>query len=373
MGQVLHFLIDSAAWLLRGAGLFLVVAAIVPFARTGSWLVRVFDFPRFQFGIVGVIVVVLVALLLDSPESVVWCLVVAAATVWQVAHVAQFTPIWPVEVRSATRASRRLVTANLDVRNGSRGEAAEVLDGLQADELLLIETDQAWMDALANLRAAYPHRLEHVEDDGLGMVLWSRSPISEPRLRFLVSDDRVSVDAVVQVDVTRSIRFRGLHPTPPALPREHGTSQENRDDGGRHDSRIRDAELGIVAREVGEQAEATWIVTGDFNDVAWSRTTRLFKRISGLLDPRVGRGLLNTYHARYPLLRYPLDHVMVSPDVAVARLDRVKVPGSDHFGIVMDYMIDESTGGDASQTPGVGEPEHADEVIRQGMDDARAT
>ena len=77
------------------------------------------------------------------------------------------------------------------------------------------------------------------------------------------------------------------------------------------------------------------IVAGDFNDVAWSHTTRLFQRTSRLLDPRVGRGFFNSYNAKLPLLRYPLDHLFSSDHFALVHLERMSYFGSDHFPILV--------------------------------------
>ena len=71
------------------------------------------------------------------------------------------------------------------------------------------------------------------------------------------------------------------------------------------------------------------------NDVAWSRTTRLFRKISQLLDPRRGRSLCNTFHAGYFFMRWPLDHLFHSRHFTLIDMRRLRNIGSDHFPVLV--------------------------------------
>jgi endonuclease/exonuclease/phosphatase (EEP) superfamily protein YafD len=128
----------------------------------------------------------------------------------------------------------------------------------------------------------------------------------------------------------------------------------------------RDAELLIVGQEV-ERRDRPTIIAGDFNDVAWSYTTTLFQKASGLLDPRIGRGMYNTFNANNPLLRWPLDHVYHSDHFKLIRMERGPAWGSDHFPIFIELSLE--SGAEAEQDePGANrkESEQVDERIEDG-------
>jgi endonuclease/exonuclease/phosphatase (EEP) superfamily protein YafD len=92
------------------------------------------------------------------------------------------------------------------------------------------------------------------------------------------------------------------------------------------------------------------LLIGDLNDVAWSRTTKLFTRVSGMLDPRRGRGMFSTFHAGHRLLRWPLDHIFVTEHFTLGQMQRLKEFGSDHFPILATLCYHPSRS-DENDTP----------------------
>lgn len=356
-------------WIVRTLASLVVLCTALPFVRHGAWWIRAWDFPRVQVLALGLVVIAGTILISSATRWRLDMIAVAAAcsaaVIIQAAQVAPYTTLWPKSVPTTRSDSTSLLVVNLDVRNDRKDEVAASIRGVDADLLLVIELDEHWEDGLRALRSRYPHRVGVTRSEGLGIALWSKLPLKDARVEHLVSDRRASVHATVQPARGPSFRFVGVHPTPPGLAVQQGE--------GRYDSRIRDAELLLIADAVGDARSAgddtPWIIAGDFNDVAWSHATRRFQRVSGLLDPRVGRGLMNTYHARYPLLRYPLDHVFMSPSFGVGSMERVRVPGSDHFAVWVDFSLLD-TMAKSPQTKTVDEQDIT-ETIREGVSNAQ--
>jgi hypothetical protein len=207
------------------------------------------------------------------------------------------------------------------------------------------------------------------------MLLYSRLELENSEIRFLIEPAIPSLRSQVRLRSGTLVTLYGVHPRPPGGQGpdeekdsgiEEAAGEEDEDDD-RVDSVMRDAELLLVAIEVQKLGDVPVIVAGDFNDVAWSRTTHLFQRLGGLLDPRVGRGLFNTFDTRSRLLRYPLDHVFASRHFFLVELRRLPDIGSDHFPIfvVLDYDPGASVANEVPQ-PDVGDEQEADEAIDKG-------
>ena len=163
----------------------------------------------------------------------------------------------------------------------------------------------------------YPHSLKQPQSNYYGMHFFSKLELRSPAVRFLVEDDVPSVRAGIRLRSGHWIEFYGIHPRPPEV---------------QEDTEERDAEILLVGKQIKADGRPS-IVAGDLNDVAWSHTTRLFQRISGTLDPRRGRGTFNTFHAHYPIFRWPLDHIFHEASFTLIGLERLRNIGSDHFPV----------------------------------------
>ncbi|MDR5885590.1 endonuclease/exonuclease/phosphatase family protein [Vreelandella janggokensis] len=362
-------------WATRLMLLVLVVVSILPLIPSGQWWIRLWDFPRLQ--LLGVLVFPLLLLVFHAwraqsgKEHAAWGVAVVAIAGWHLYHVLPFTPVWPTEVptveaqANGNQGTLKVVTANVSYKNDQHDEIMTMVQHEDPDLLLLIEVDQEWAEGVSALNERYTNRVGEVRDEGLGLVLWSRFPLLEHEVKHLVSKRRPSIFATLDVPGIGPVEFVGAHPVPPGL-QDRIASNDEIDE--RRDSRVRDAELMRIAHHVQQDADHRWIVAGDFNDVAWSDTTRLFADLSDLKDPRRGRRLLSTYHAERPLWRYPIDHLFVSDGFHLINLDRVKVDGSDHFAISTTLTAAQKD--HARPEASTKEEQEAEEIVEEGSEDA---
>ena len=292
-----------------------------------EWWFRGADFPRLQILALGLIAFILM-LIWDAPWN--WVrevilLGLIAAVSYQLKMVLPYTFVWKKQVKTVTKTELQserqisLIVSNVLTPNTQYHLLLQQIHQHQPDLILTLESDAHWQQALSVLEDDYPYRVAVPLDNLYGMHLYSRLALKDIEVKFILSDEIPSIHATVILRSGQPVQLYCLHPKPPS-PTEA------------KDSTLRDAELLIVGDQIKDLDESC-IVMGDLNDVAWSRTTRLFQRISGLLDPRVGRHFVNTFHADYPLLRWSLDHVFHSTDFALVQMQRLAHIGSDHFPV----------------------------------------
>ena len=330
-----------------------------------EWWFRGADFPRLQILALGLIAFILM-LVWDAPWN--WVrevilLGLIAAVAYQLKMVLPYTFVWKKQVKTVTKTELQserqisLIVSNVLTPNTQYHLLLQQIRQHQPDLILTLESDAHWEQALSVLEDDYPYRVAVPLDNLYGMHLYSRLALEDIEVKFILSDEIPSIHATVILRSGQPVQLYCLHPKPPS-PTEA------------KDSTLRDAELLIVGDQIKDLDESC-IVMGDLNDVAWSRTTRLFQRISGLLDPRVGRHFVNTFHADYPLLRWSLDHVFHSTDFALVQMQRLAHIGSDHFPVYVVLQtgrVFEQAQEELEQTEA--DEQEAQEAIEDGIEKA---
>ncbi len=310
----------------------LIISSFIPAIKGEAWWIRIFDFPQLQIAFLVIICLVIYSIGIRKKRLYDYLLIIGltASLGYLSYRIYPYTIFAKPQVLMADKKDPdntiSIISANVFQKNRQADKLLELLPKYQPDVLLLLETNQWWVDQMKGLESDYPYHRTIPLENTYGMALYSKLPLSQVEIKYVIQEDVPSIHGMISLSEGTLVKFHCLHPKPPT-PSEESSSAP------------RDAELMIIAKSSGFNDRPT-IVIGDLNDVAWSHTTRLFQRVSRLLDPRIGRGFYNTFNADMPMLRWPLDHIFHSNDFKLVGFERLPDIGSDHFPIFVKLQYD---------------------------------
>lgn len=312
--------------------ILLICSTLIPLIRHDFWIFRVFEYPRLQKLVLNLALILV--FLIGYPPTELYGWLLAAALIINLAYLCYqiypFTIFGSKQIVSSRHPAGdnnlRMLIANVYQDNRQSDDYHKLIKKCDPDILLMVETNQWWQDQMDSLTEKYPHQLKVPLENTYGMLLYSRLPLENGMVCFLVENDIPSIETEVRLKSGQLVKLFCLHPQPP-VPQENPRSTE------------RDKEILMVAQK-SKDCKLPVLVIGDLNDVAWSYTTELFTKISGLLDPRRGRGFFNSFNAKYFFLRFPLDHIFCSTDFTLTSIKRMDSCGSDHFPMCAELQYD---------------------------------
>ena len=308
-------------------GIF-IVFGLLAWVNIQKWYVKIFDFAKFHISVFSILLIIFYIIFIKNYTTLDWILLASLAIILigNFSSILPFTPLHKKEIKRGNKdaISTSFLIANVRQANRHTETLKKLIQQYNPNVILLTEVDQYWVDEIADTTQKYEHQILCPLSNTYGIALYSNLPLKNDKVNFYVEDEIPSIRAMIQVSDKDFINFFGLHPKPPAP----WTKLLNKQ-----------AEVLIAAELIKELKDPT-IVAGDLNDVGWSAITSAFKNISGLVDPRIGRGFYNTYNAKVPLFRYPVDHLFVSDCFKLNKIERLPKFGSDHFPIYVEVAYE---------------------------------
>jgi endonuclease/exonuclease/phosphatase (EEP) superfamily protein YafD len=313
----------------------ILLAVLLPFVHSSYWVFRVFEYPRFQ-KLVICCVLFLCWLGLKPWEDrlpLICTIALFISIVYLLYKVFPYTGWNKPEMKGAEAGVEgdhiKILGGNVLQDNTNYEGFVQLIRQNDPDIILLLETDENWEKGLTALEKDYPYTEKKALSNTYGMLFYSRLPVKRSTIKFLTESDIPSLDAQIQLKSGQVVQLWGVHPKPP-MPQEDTRSD------------AKDKELMQVALKARE-CDLPIIVLGDLNDVAWSKTTELFRKTSNLLDPRRGRGFYSTFSAKHWWVRFPLDYIFASTHFTLVGMKRLPPTGSDHFPIFIELQFNNSS------------------------------
>ncbi|ANW96053.1 hypothetical protein AXE80_07080 [Wenyingzhuangia fucanilytica] len=306
----------------------LVVLTFLPFIKNQHWFFKVPDFGRIQILVLQVILWPISIFFLWTDINAIHTLIFILLSVAMGYQILILYPYIIIKNKVYNTKNKELISilsVNVYQFNRQYQPLINLIRKTKPNIFITIETDQKWEEALSVFDHDYQHYKKIALDNTYGMHFYSNLKVSKIKTHYFVADDIPSIEVHITTAKGDSFILYGIHP-PPASPTEEENSKEQ------------DGELMAIAKKSLTQ-QNSMIVVGDFNSVAWSRITKLFAKVSGLIDARIGRGFISTFPAKYRLFKIPIDLVYHSKDITITQLKTLEDIHSDHLPLYLEFYI----------------------------------
>ncbi|MEX0882618.1 MAG: endonuclease/exonuclease/phosphatase family protein, partial [Cyclobacteriaceae bacterium] len=186
---------------LSGISLIAMVASLL---KVGVWWVRVFDFPRIQIlcmGMVALFFFFIPSFNLEGWNITLFTLVVISL-VYQARKIFPYSIIAGKEVlqfkgEDDEKDNISLLVSNVYTPNRSSEKLVHLVKQYDPDLLLTLESDQWWENQLNVLEEIYPYLVKVPLENEYGMHLYSKLPLSNTKILYIIKDDIPSIHSEV--------------------------------------------------------------------------------------------------------------------------------------------------------------------------------
>ena len=299
--------------LLQAAAFATALFSLATLADPLHRLLELFSHFRMQYLLASILLVVVFVALRQRN----WALsmsAIAAVNLWTVAP-------WYFGDGAAFAAPRESITilhANVLARNHDAERLVDLIDEVRPDIVFLQEVNDRWLSSLGRLQTSYPYRQAIPREDNFGIAVLARQPLR--RVQQHESPPLGLPSLTVETDIDgRTIRLVSTHPMPPL---------------GKSGFDARNAQLADIGSLVATMQHPV-VLIGDLNTSMWGHHYERLIAATGLKNASAGAGIIPTWPTFLPFAMIPIDHCLVSDDLAVAAIEAGPDIGSDHLPLIV--------------------------------------
>lgn len=239
-------------------------------------------------------------------------------------HIFQIIPFYiPSTTEKETKLENagpeiKVLSSNFFVENENFSGFKKLIDQENPDIFAILEAEYAWKTE-KNAYTKYPY-IEMSEKTGsFGSLIFSKY---ETTFNHFTLGDYETLEATIKIN-EQEIRLIAVHPTPPASSKY---------------AKIRNYQYNDLIEKINESDLPT-IVMGDFNSSPWSPKFKEILSSTNLKLASLGFGIETTWNASIPILRIPIDHILVSPEIEVTSFYTGPFIGSDHYPVIATLKL----------------------------------